>query len=111
FVFFAPDFYGTSQYVNYFGLAPDTPWAKRAGADHDPSFVLPDTKTMLAEALKSSPEKAEKIYFDIGEKIKGQNIIVPMMSPNTILAYGSKVHGVRNSPSSNVPLYEISLDD
>ncbi|MDW6023813.1 ABC transporter substrate-binding protein [Mesorhizobium sp. BAC0120] len=111
FVFFAPDYYGTSQYVNYFGLAPDSPWAKRGGAERDPSFVLPETKTMLAEALKSPPEKAEKIYFDIGEKIKAQNIIIPMMSPNTILAYGSKVHGVRNSPSSNVPLYEISLDD
>lgn len=111
FVFFAPDFYGTSQYVNYFGLAPDSTWAKRAGAATDPSFVINDTKPMLAEALKSSPDKAEKIYFDIGEKIKAQNVIIPMISPNTILAYGSKVHGVRNSPSSNVPLYEISLDD
>ena len=111
FVFFAPDFYGTSQYVNYFGLGPDTPWAKRGGAERDPSFLLPESLTMLAEALKSTPEEAEKIYFDIGEKIKAQNVIIPMMSPNTILAYGSKVHGLRNSPSSNVPLYEISLDD
>lgn len=111
FVYFAPDFYGTSQYVNYFGLTPGSAWAKRAGEERDPSFLLPDVKTMLAEALKSPPEKAEKIYFDIGEKIKAQNVIIPMISPNTILAYGSKVHGVRNSPASNVPLYEISLDD
>ena len=111
FVFFAPDFYGTSQYVNYFGLGPDTPWAKRGGAERDPSFLLPESQTMLAEALKSTPEQAEKIYFDIGEKIKAQNVIIPMMSPNTILAYSAKVHGLRNSPSSNVPLYEISLDD
>jgi peptide/nickel transport system substrate-binding protein len=97
--------------VNYFGLAPDSTWAKRAGAATDPSFVINDTKPMLAEALKSAPDKAAKIYFDIGEKIKAQNVIIPMISPNTILAYGSKVHGVRNSPSSNVPLYEISLDD
>ncbi|MGB3389137.1 MAG: ABC transporter substrate-binding protein [Pseudaminobacter sp.] len=111
FVFFAPDYYGTSQYVGYFGLAPDSPWAARGGAERDPSFLLPESKTMLAEALKSSPEQAEKIYFDIGEKIKAQNVLIPMISPNTILAYGSKVHGVRNSPSSNVPLYEISIDD
>ncbi|WP_425476019.1 ABC transporter substrate-binding protein [Mesorhizobium yinganensis] len=111
FVFFAPDFYGTSQYVGYFGLAPDSAWAKRGGAERDPSFLLPETKAMLAEALKSTPEQAEKIYFDIGEKIRAQNVIVPMISPNTILAYGSKVKGVRNSPSSNVPLYEISIED
>lgn len=111
FVFYAPDFYGTSQYVTYFGLAPNSPWANRGGAERDPSFLLPESLTMLADALKSSPEEAEKIYFDIGEKIKEQNVLIPMMSPNTILAYNAKVHGLRNSPSSNVPLYEISLDD
>lgn len=111
FVFFAPDYYGTSQYVGYFGLAPDSAWAKRGGAERDPSFLLPETMPMLAEALKSTPEQAEKIYFDIGENIRAKNVLIPMMSPNTILAYGSKVHGVRNSPSSNVPLYEISIDD
>jgi peptide/nickel transport system substrate-binding protein len=111
FVFFAPDYYGTSQYVGYFGLAPDSPWAKRGGAERDPSFLLPEVPGLLADALKSTPEEAEKIYFDIGEKIRQQNVLIPMISPNTILAYGSKVHGVRNSPSSNIPLYEISIDD
>ncbi len=57
-VFFAPDCFGTSQYVSYFGLAPDSRWAKRAGAATDPSLVLQGVPAMLADALKSSPENS-----------------------------------------------------
>ncbi|MFX8508337.1 hypothetical protein ABTL86_19690, partial [Acinetobacter baumannii] len=31
-VFYAPDYYGSAQYVQYFAMMQGSPWAKRAGA-------------------------------------------------------------------------------
>lgn len=65
----------------------------------------------MAEALKAKPADAEKIWFKIGENIKSDNVILPMLSPNLMLTYGSKVHGVRNSAICILPLYDVSIED
>ena len=65
----------------------------------------------MAEALKSKPEDADKIWFKIGENIKNANVVIPIISPNLLLTYSSKVHGMRNSAICILPLYEVSLDD
>jgi peptide/nickel transport system substrate-binding protein len=109
--YYSPDFYGTSQFVQTFGLAKGTMWYKRGGAERDPSYLLPENLTFMSEALKSKPEDAEKLWFKIGENIKNDNVILPMLSPNLMLTYGSKVHGVRNSAICILPLYEVSIDD
>jgi peptide/nickel transport system substrate-binding protein len=107
--YWSPDYFGTSGYVQAFGLAKGTIWYKRAGAERDPSFVVPENDTLMAEALKAKPDEAEKLWFQIGENIKNANVILPMIAPNLILTYGSKVHGVRNSPNAIMPLYEVSI--
>ncbi|MBZ9676301.1 ABC transporter substrate-binding protein [Mesorhizobium sp. ES1-1] len=109
--YYSPDFYGTSQFVQTFGLAEGTLWFKRGGAERDPSYLIPENLTLMAQALKSKPEEAEKVWFKIGENIKNANVVIPIMSPNLLLTYSSKVHGMRNSAICILPLYEVSLDD
>lgn len=108
-VYFAPDFFGSSQYIQNFGLFEGGLWANRAGGKNDPSFLLTETKTLLADALKAPLEDAEKIWFQAGEAVKNANVILPMLSPNLIIAYNKKVSGVRNSACCVLPLSEIKL--
>ncbi|RFC68928.1 ABC transporter substrate-binding protein [Mesorhizobium denitrificans] len=111
-VFYAPDFFGTSQYIDYFGLAPGTVWAKRAGGERDPSIVNHEIRGVMDAALAAkTPEEAAKKWFDAAEMIKKADIILPMINPSLVLAYGPNVKGVRFSPCCNTPLAEISNDN
>ncbi|MRX51810.1 ABC transporter substrate-binding protein [Paracoccus sp. S-4012] len=108
-VFFAPDFFGTSQYVDVFGLAEGSVWANRAGAETDPSIANPRAKELLTAALgAATPEEAEKIWFEAGEEMIEDRIILPMVSPDLILAYRPEIKGVRYSACCNLPLAEIT---
>ena len=108
-VFFAPDFFGTSQYVDVFGLAEGSVWAKRAGSATDPTIVNPKTGELMANALAAStPEEADKLWFEAGAMMADARIIVPMVSPDLILAYGPTIKGVRYSACCNLPLAEIT---
>jgi peptide/nickel transport system substrate-binding protein len=107
-VFFAPDFFGTSEYVDYFGLSDGSVWAKRAGAKNDPSIVDTKIDDVKKQALAApTPEEAQKLWFQAGEMMAKDRIILPMVAPDVILAYGAKVTGVRYSACCNLPLAEI----
>lgn len=109
-VFYAPDFFGTSQYVDYFGLAPGSVWAKRAGGERDTSFLNNEINGIRDAALAAkSPEEAEAEWFKTGEIMANTRIMLPMVSPDLILAYRDTVEGVRFSICCNLPLSEISL--
>ncbi|MCL6284184.1 ABC transporter substrate-binding protein [Ruegeria sp. 2012CJ41-6] len=108
-VYFAPDFYGSSQYVDYFGLGEGSVWANRAGADNNPSVINAAIPDLLARALQAeSPDAAEKLWHEAGAHMANDKIIVPMVSPDLILAYRNGVEGVRYSACCNLPLAEIT---
>ena len=108
-VMFAPDFFGTSQYIDYFGISEGTTWAKRAGGETDPSIINPRPPELKALALAAAtPEEAEKLWAEAATEMINNNIIIPMVSPNLILAYGPNVKGVRYSACCNLPLAEIT---
>lgn len=108
-VFFAPDFFGTSQYVDVFGLSEGSVWAKRAGAATEPTIVNAETGKLLKQALAAATvEEAEKLWFKAGELMANDKIIIPMVSPDLILAHGPGIKGVRYSACCNLPLAEIS---
>lgn len=108
-VFFAPDFYGSSQYVDVFGLSEGSVWAKRAGGATDPTIINNETGKLMKRALAApTAEEANKLWFEAGEMMAKDRIIIPMVSPDLILAYGPNVKGVRYSACCNLPLAEIS---
>jgi peptide/nickel transport system substrate-binding protein len=50
-VFFAPDFFGTSQYVDVFGMHEGSVWAKRAGGENAAAIVNPRPGALKDAAL------------------------------------------------------------
>ena len=63
---------------------------------------------LYAEALAASGEEADAIYAQIAEEMMKEAIILPLVSPNLVLAYRSDIEGVRYSACCNLPLAEIS---
>ena len=107
--YFAPDFYGTSQYVQFFGLSKGSNWAKRSGAERDPSILNSRAVELAAKALAAPTQAdADKLWFEAGEEMIRSNVILPMFSPNILLAYRPGVKGVRSSACCVLTLSEIS---
>jgi peptide/nickel transport system substrate-binding protein len=107
-VYYAPDYYGTGQYANYFAMMPGTSWSKRAGAANDPSVINPKEADLLAKALAAPASEQDKIYHELALEMMSDNIIIPLVSPNLVLAYRTDIEGVRYSACCNLPLAEIS---
>lgn len=107
-VYYAPDYYGTGQYADYFAMMPGTSWSKRAGAANNPSIINPKEAPALAKALSSSGAEQEKAFHELGREMMADNIIIPMVSPDLVLAYRTDIEGVRYSACCNLPLAEIS---
>lgn len=107
-VYYAPDYFGSGQYVAYFGMMEGATWAKRASVGELSLVENPAEPGLYAEALASSGEAAEAAYAKLGEEMMKDAIIIPLVSPNLVLAHRSDIEGVRYSACCNLPLAEIS---
>ncbi|SUW34600.1 glutathione-binding protein gsiB [Brucella melitensis] len=63
----------------------------------------------MADALRAPLDEADKVWFKAGEAMAASNVIIPMLSPDVILAYNNRVNGVRYSACCNLPLQELSV--
>ncbi len=107
-VYYAPDYYGSGQYIAYFGMIEGYPWTARAGVGNDDLVVNAAQADLYAEALASAGDQADAIYQQLGEEMMKDAIIIPLVSPNLVLAYRNDVEGVRYSACCNLPLAEIT---
>jgi peptide/nickel transport system substrate-binding protein len=105
--FFAPDYFGSAQYVQYFGMLPDQPWGKRAGVGTTPGLDGKLELDMFNKALAASGSAADDAYHALGMKMIDDKIILPIVSPDLVLAYRSNISGIRYSACCNLPLNEI----
>lgn len=107
-VYYAPDYYGSGQYVAYFGMIDGVPWLDTAAVDQKELLENTTEQTLYAEALQASGEEAAAKYTAIGEQMQDETVILPLVSPNLVLAYRDDIEGVRYSACCNLPLAEIS---
>jgi len=107
-VFYAPDYYGSAQYVQYFAMSEGSPWWKRAGGANDSSITNTKEGELLTQALASPESAKEGIYHQIAMEMIGDKIILPVVSPNLVLAHGKSIGGVRYSACCNLPIDEIT---
>jgi peptide/nickel transport system substrate-binding protein len=106
--FFAPDYFGSAQYAQYFGmLAGDMPWGKRAGVGTTPGLDGAAELELFNKALATAPADQEGAYKLLGMKMIDDKIILPILSPNLVLAYRKDTSGVRYSACCNLPLAEV----
>lgn len=108
-VYYAPDFFGSSQYVDVFGVSEGSVWANRAGADTAPDIIDRQIDDLLTRALAApAGQKADALWFEAGERMADNRIIIPMVSPDLIFAYRPNIEGVRYSACCALVLSEIS---
>ena len=107
-IYYAPDYYGSGQYVAYFGMIEGFPWVGRAGVGNDELVVNPAESDLYAQALASAGDEADAAYQKLGEEMMKDAIIIPLVSPNLVLAYRNDIEGVRYSACCSLPLAEIS---
>jgi peptide/nickel transport system substrate-binding protein len=108
-VYYAPDYFGSGQYVSFFGTQPGSPWHTRSHAATSPDAENPALAEMLQAALSAPADKAEAIFAEIGAAMMNDRVILPILSPNLVLAHRANVEGVRYSACCNLPLAEISF--
>ena len=69
-MYFAPDHTDTSQYIQYFGLIPNSFWAASAGGGRQGKPMdNPKESELLAQALASSGDAKAKAYTDAGQQM------------------------------------------
>jgi peptide/nickel transport system substrate-binding protein len=107
-VYYAPDYYGSGQYVAYFAMMEGTPWAARAGGKSPDTVLNAAEADLYAQALAATGDASNALYNQIGLEMIKDKIIIPLVSPNLVLAYSSDLAGVRYSACCNLPLNEIT---
>jgi len=107
FVYYGPDYFGTAQYVQYFAMIEGTAWWNRAGGARDNALTNPREAELLKEALSAPSDEQASIYHEIALEMIDDRIIIPVVNPNTVLAYKSDLTGLRMSPCCNLVINEI----
>jgi peptide/nickel transport system substrate-binding protein len=106
--FYAPDYFGSAQYVQFFGMIPDSFWLTRAGQKGKVDLLNQKETDLFKKAMAANDAERDGVYHEIALQMIEDRIIVPVVSPNLVLAYRSNIDGVRYSACCNLPLAEIS---
>lgn len=107
--YYAPDYYGSGQFVKTFGMIPGTRWAARSGAERVEGVMNPKEEELLNKALAAPDAERDGLYKQVAMEMINDKIIVPLVNPDNVLVYSSKVDGVRYSINEFLPLRELSF--
>ncbi|WP_158972191.1 ABC transporter substrate-binding protein [Chachezhania sediminis] len=109
-VFFAPDYYGSSQYVQYFAMMDGTVWYGRAGGPSDPSIANPKTPEIFAQALAAGGEESNRLFGELAQIMADDHVILPIVSPDALFVSRKGVSGLRYSACCNLVLADITVE-
>lgn len=107
-VYFSPDFFGTSQYVQYFAMTEGTVWYNRSGAKNIPEMLRPGVPELLKNALSTAGDESDGYFRELAQGIANDHIILPIVSPDNLLVYRKGLEGLRFSACCNMVLSEVS---
>src|SRR6266545_4054925 len=109
-LYWAPDYYGTAQYFNYFGLIPGSSWSQLSAASPTSSPVVNKAETsFFNQALASEAQTQRDQFFQqAGKQMINDAVTVPLFSPDLVLAYRSNLKGIDYSACCNIKLWQLS---
>lgn len=108
-LYWAPDYFGSAQYVTYFGLVDGSTWSKHAGGSDDTPSVNAAEQEAYTKALASTDDvERAALYKTAGQEMINDNVVIPLFSPDLVLAYRSEVKGVFYSACCNIYLSQLS---
>ena len=89
-------------------MLPDTYWERNASGQGKVPVANEREAELFQQALAASGDEMNALYHEIALEMIKDRIIVPVVSPNLILAYRNEIEGVRYSACCNLPLAELS---
>jgi len=102
-LYFAPDHTDSSQYVQYFGLVPNSQWVTWGRVD-----PVPAESDLLSQAFAAQdPAGRAGIYKQLAEAMIADQIIIPVVNPNLFLASRSDITGNHYSACCNLDLAKL----
>ncbi len=109
-VYFAPDYYGSSQYAGYFGMIPESPWYARAGGDEVEGLKNDKMVELMEQVRTAAPEEQAGLYNQMAQEMINDRVIIPLVNPSLVLAHRQGVGGVRYAVCCNLPLEELTKE-
>jgi peptide/nickel transport system substrate-binding protein len=109
-IYFAPDYRGSAQYVNFFGLVTGSNWSMlAAGPPSNKPVVNKSEAATFGKALAATnASQRTALYHQLGLDMIKDNVVIPLFSPDLVLAYRSNVRGVFYSACCNLELAKLS---
>jgi peptide/nickel transport system substrate-binding protein len=103
-LYFAPDHTDPSQYVQYFGLLPNSQWQTWTKVKANDNEV-----SLLTKALGTKDEAARgAVYKELAQAMIGDGVIIPVVNPDLYLASRSDIKGNHYSACCNLVLSRLS---
>jgi peptide/nickel transport system substrate-binding protein len=98
-IYFAPDHTDPIQYVQYFGMVPNSFWGGLIGVEN------PTEVELMQQALETADTDARAAIFEkLANEMIAENYIIPMVNPDLFLAYNEQLHNVHYSACCNIEL-------
>jgi peptide/nickel transport system substrate-binding protein len=109
-VYFAPDYFGSAQYLNFFGLVPGSNWSVYAGGKPTNKPIVNQAEGATFQQALAAKDQAqrESLYHQLGLDMISDNVVIPLLSPDLVLAYRSSVQGVTYSACCNLEIWNLS---
>jgi peptide/nickel transport system substrate-binding protein len=109
-VYFAPDHTDSSQYVQYFGLIPESSWAARAGGGKaGQPLSNPAEAALYSQALAAAGDAKKAAYEQLGKAMQDDAIILPLVNPQLVLASASDISNMHLSACCNLEFGQLGL--
>jgi peptide/nickel transport system substrate-binding protein len=103
-LYFAPDHTDSSQYVQYFGLLPDSQWTTWSKAE-----PVAKESDLLNQAFAAQDASArDGLYAQLANAMIDDQIIIPVVNPDLFLASRSNIKGMHYSACCNLDLSQLS---
>ncbi|WP_168208277.1 ABC transporter substrate-binding protein [Agrobacterium sp. T29] len=109
--FYAPDYLGSDQYINTFGMFEGTRWFRRSGIGKTSEVLVSKEKDLLDKALSSSQKERDQLYNEIAQQMIGDKIIFPLVNPDVMLVHRKNVVGLRNAMCCQVKVSDLKYMD
>ncbi|MDQ0138075.1 peptide/nickel transport system substrate-binding protein [Neorhizobium galegae] len=109
--YYGPDYFGTDNYVNTFAMIPGTRWFKRSGAARVEGVTNSAEKALLAEAGAAAAGDRDAVYRKLAMEMIADKIIIPLVSPDLVIAHAKNVEGLKYGISPIMALQNLSIRD
>ncbi len=105
--YWAPDYFGTSDYVKYFGMVPGTFCAGASGLEKTAEGLNQTEIALFKDALAAEGDKATDLFHKVSMEMVNDKISMPFFSPDLVVVKAKDIQGVNYNVIANLILSDL----